>query len=577
MDKRKKEEIKYSKFSTKYKLNKDQLQKKIKFLNNAFSLFNEQIKLYESILKNLNSKKKIFIENENMKEKDYIYTIVKLIYENFELMMNSDCEMIKELVSNLSFLLESLKKENKKLDSELEFIYNVLKEEKIKLEKKKKAFYESIDNYETKLLEKIDDIIKQNPNQNLKELLYQDIESLNEPKTHYSDYRRSIAIVNKITMEFNNREKLILDTFDNIDNISNSVISNILKKFLENQSIKNDLSSKNIIKIKDFIIINNDNILNNKEKDNYLAVNKYSFDIIEFENFESKKINFLNIRTNSEFKKYVWVVELLNANIGNIYPNYSYDKENKRNAVRETITKLIENPDTNKISEEDKVIIFNSIKNNEDNQTLFLNILNRLRSIGSYKRNKEVVELIGNSLNIMLTSLSINKNYEMTKLCILLSQTFYYENDKKEKKYIFEYIKDNEWLRGEDFWRNFIDLLIWKELMKYQNTLKDNNINIFMKNKISNNISNKIEDILFCQLTPNVKNMIEFNIDKKIIVKIIKEFIHKYDYLKQDKIDSIYSLISDNIDEIKKLKEENQKELLSNSYNINKDKEEEKK
>ena len=113
--------------------------------------------------------------------------------------------------------------------------------------------------------------------------------------------------------------------------------------------------------------------------------------------------------------------------------------------------------------------------------------------------------------------------------------------------------------------------------MKYQNTLKDNNINIFMKNKISNNISNKIEDILFCQLTPNVKNMIEFNIDKKIIVKIIKEFIHKYDYLKQDKIDSIYSLISVNIDEIKKLKEENQKELLSNSYNINKDKEEEKK
>ena len=577
MEKRKKEEIKYSKFSTKYKLNKDQLQKKIKFLNNAFSLFNEQIKLYESILKNLNSKKKIFIENENMKEKDYIYTIVKLIYENFELMMNSDCEMIKELVSNLSFLLESLKKENKKLDSELEFIYNVLKEEKIKLEKKKKTFYESIDNYETKMLEKIDDIIKQNPNQNLKELLYQDIESLNEPKTHYSDYRRSIAIVNKITMEFNNREKLILDTFDNIDNISNSVISNILKKFLENQSIKNDLSSKNIIKIKDFIIINNDNILNNKEKDNYLTVNKYSFDLIEFENFESKKINFLNIRTNSEFKKYVWVVELLNANIGNIYPNYSYDKENKRNAVRETITKLIENPDTNNISEEDKVIIFNSIKNNEDNQTLFLNILNRLRSIGSYKRNKEVVELIGNSLNIMLTSLSINKNYEMTKLCILLSQTFYYENDKKEKKYIFEYIKDNEWLRGEDFWRNFIDLLIWKELMKYQNTLKDNNINIFMKNKISNNISNKIEDILFCQLTPNVKNMIEFNIDKKIIVKIIKEFIHKYDYLKQDKIDSIYSLISDNIDEIKKLKEENQKELLSNSYNINKDKEEEKK
>ena len=486
-------------------------------------------------------------------------------------MMNSDCEIIKELVANLSFLLDCIKKESKKLDSELEFIYGVLKEEKIKLEKQKNIFYDSIDNTETKLLDKIDDIIKKNPEQNLKEFLFQDIEILQEAKSHFTDYRRSIAIVNKVTMEFNNKEKLYLDSFDNIENNSNLVISNILKSFLENQSIKNDVCSQNIKKIKDFIILNNNNILNNKEKDNYLTVSKYSFDLMEFENFESKKINFLNIKTTNEYKKYAWVVELLNKTIGNIYPNYSFDNEKKRNEVREIITKIIENQDTNNISEEEKIIIFKALKNNEDNQTLFINILNRLRSIGSYKKNKEIIELIGNSINIMLTSISINKNYEMAKLCILLSQTFYYENDKKEKIYIFEFIKDNEWFHSEDFWRNFIDLLIWKELMKYQNNLKDNNINIFMKNNISKNLSNKIEDILFCQLTPSVRNMVEFNIDKKIIVKIIEEFIHKYDYLKQEKIDSIYNLISDNKEEIQKLKEENQKKLLFNSYNIKND------
>ena len=575
MEKIKKEEIKYNKFLTKFKLYKDELQKKNKFLNNAYSLFNEQLKLFESIIKNINSRSKIFIEGENVKEKnkDNIYTIVKFIYESFDIMMNCDCEIVKELVSNLSFLLDTIKKENRKFDSELEFIYGVLKEEKIKMEKQKKIFYESIDITEAKLLDKIGDIIKKNPGQNLKEL-FTDIEILKEPKNCYSNYRRSIAIVNKVTMEFNNKEKLILDSIDNIDNNSNLVISNILKKFLENQNIKNAISSKNIIKIKDLIIINNDNILNNKEKDNYLSVNKYSFDLMEFENFESKRINFLNIQTSNEFKKYAFIVELLNANIGIIYPNYSFDKENKRNEIRKTITKVIENSDNNKISAEDTYIIVNAIKNNEDNQTLFLNILNRLRSTGSYKKNKEIIELIGNSFNNMLNSISINKNYEMAKLCILFSQTFYYENEKKEKKYIFGYIKDNEWLHTEDFWRNFIDLLILKELMKYQNTLKDNNINIFMKNNISNNISNKIEDILFCQLTPSVKNMVEFNIDKKIIVKIVEEFIHKYDYLKQDKIDNIYSLISDNKDEIKNLKEENQKELLLDSYNIKKDKKE---
>ena len=571
MEKIKKEEIKYKKFTTKYKFYKDELQKKNKFLTTAFSLFNEQIKLFESITKNINSRKKIFMEYDSTKEKDYICAIVKLIYESFEIMMNSDCEIIKELVANLSFLLDCIKKESKKLDSELEFIYGVLKEEKIKLEKQKNIFYDSIDNTETKLLDKIDDIIKKNPEQNLKEFLFQDIEILQEAKSHFTDYRRSIAIVNKVTMEFNNKEKLYLDSFDNIENNSNLVISNILKSFLENQSIKNDVCSQNIKKIKDFIILNNNNILNNKEKDNYLTVSKYSFDLMEFENFESKKINFLNIKTTNEYKKYSWVVELLNKTIGNIYPNYSFDNEKKRNEVREIITKIIENQDTNNISEEEKIIIFKALKNNEDNQTLFINILNRLRSIGSYKKNKEIIELIGNSINIMLTSISINKNYEMAKLCILLSQTFYYENDKKEKIYIFEFIKDNEWFHSEDFWRNFIDLLIWKELMKYQNNLKDNNINIFMKNNISKNLSNKIEDILFCQLTPSVRNMVEFNIEKKIIVKIIEEFIHKYDYLKQEKIDSIYNLISDNKEEIQKLKEENQKKLLFNSYNIKND------
>ena len=90
---------------------------------------------------------------------------------------------------------------------------------------------------------------------------------------------------------------------------------------------------------------------------------------------------------------------------------------------------------------------------------LFINILNRLRIDGKYKINKEVNYLIGNALNIIFNSLFINKNYDIIKNSIILSQTFYYEDERKEKKYISELIKNNELLHNEDFWRNYIDLI----------------------------------------------------------------------------------------------------------------------
>ena len=56
-------------------------------------------------------------------------------------------------------------------------------------------------------------------------------------------------------------------------------------------------------------------------------------------------------------------------------------------------------------------------------------------------------------------------------------------------------------MHNEDFWRNYIDLMITNEFMRYQNNLQDKNINIFMKNNIPDNISNKLDELLFAQLT----------------------------------------------------------------------------
>ena len=562
-----KEDIKFQKFLSKYNTLNDDFQKKNRFLNNALPLFKSLFKQVDSIIKYMNIHTKFLLDKEVEKNKDNFYIIIKLIIETFQVMINLDFQIIKEILSNISTLTDCIKKEFKKNELEIQSIYNQMKEEIINLELQKKKFYDSMIDAESNLLNyKGSDkpILKKNSSSSSNESNDKN-EIIKEARLNFCLYKTSIISVNKIINQLNNREKHILDVFDNIDNNFNLVISNIIKQFYENQNIIYDLISRNIVKIKDIIIDNNNNIVNNKSKDNYLILSKYSFDLYEYQNFPSK-IDFLNINDDNEYIKCIKTVKLLNRTIGNIYPYFSIEKESKRSIFREKIKNLFYNLDY-KILEGDRNELFEMLKKNEENRILFINILNRLRINGKYKRTKEIINLIGDSMNIILNFIAINKDYDMTKNCIVLSQTFYYENEKKEKKYICEIIKDHEWLKNESFWRNYIDLLISKELMKYQNVIKDKNINIFMKNNIPENISKRIEEILFSQLIPSINNMVEFSIDKKIIIKITEEFIHKYDYLKQNKIDSIYNIISDNKEEIEKLKEEIKKGIISNQKN----------
>ena len=558
----KNEDIKYNKFISKYNQFQEEIQKTNQFLIQIQSFFNQQIKQIDSLTKKLNEQNKYLINEEKINNKDYIYVIIKLINETFESMMNLDKRIIMELLTNLTKLIDNIKKDNKKYDSELETIYNQIQEEKEKMGMQKKLFYDSTLEVEKNVLDKLDSLYKKKDYSN--EFL-NSLELSKEPKINYINYKNSIEKLNEKIKELNNKEKFFLEQKENIYNTLNEFTTNILNLFYENQYIKNNLLSKNRTIIKEMIISNNNSILKNKSKSNIL--NKYCLDLIEFETFPSS-IDFLNIENNKEFQISIYTIQLLKEKIGDIYPNFSIEKESKRNDLREKIKKLIY--DTNNvILEEDKNELFDILMDNEDNQRLFLNLLNRLRINGKYKRNKEIIYLIGNYLNHILNSLSINKNYDMAKTCIILSQTFFYENDKKEKLYSFEFIKDNKWIKKEEFWRNYIDLIIIKEFMKFQKNLKDININIFMNNNISNKMAKKIEELLFAQLVPCINTMLEFKIDKKIIISLVEEFTHKYNYLKQTNLNTIYNLISNNKIEIKKIKDKNKKKQSSDNINDN--------
>ena len=554
-------EHKYQKFFSKYNKFINNLNKNTSILTQIYSLYDELVKITDFFIKEIKDKTDIIFPKENQIKDDYFYSTIKLINGSLEKSMSDNKNLLNDILSNLNTLLKESKIENKN-QVELELLLKSIEEDKEKLEIKKKLFHESSEKVESNVLKKLFDASKKNEQFN--EVLESN-DLFKELKINYINYNTSLENVNKLIEDCNNKQKLILDIYDDFDSKYYVFVNNMLNMFYVDQFTRNNLLSNIIREIKEMIILNNKNYLNkNKMKNISTICHKHFFDLLKFENFESK-INFLNVQNNDEFNRFIYTIELFRKNIGDIYPGISIEKEKERNKVREKIFKLIKQTNNN-ISEEDKNELYKLLKEDEYYQKLFLSILNRVRADCKFMKDKEIINIIGNVLNIIIDTSGTKKDYDSFKLCIILSQTFYYEDDKKKRAYILDLIKKNSWFHNADFWRNYIDLQIIKEFFKYQDINKEKNLNIFMKCNVSGHMAKNVAEILFSQLMPHITNMVELNVDKKLIVRICEEFINKYNYLDQNNIDILYSVICQDKEEINSLREEAKREI-SLKYN----------
>ena len=222
-----------------------------------------------------------------------------------------------------------------------------------------------------------------------------------------------------------------------------------------------------------------------------------------------------------------------------------------------------------KFSEQDKLLELLKEKKFRD---FFLINLSNQRTKGRYTRNKEIIDNLKEILNLILDIAEKEKDYEAGKNCIILGQTFYYEdkNDNNKKVYLFEFIQDNLWLKSINFWNGIIDLMTQKEIEKNNKINKDNvEIDEKEKKKIISNVG-------FSQLLSYANNMKEFNMDKNIIKHVVDKFAVKYE-IEKSLVDAIYANtgITGEIDmnaynpEEDKLEEENKNEEKKEEENKN--------
>ena len=361
---------------------------------------------------------------------------------------------------------------------------------------------------------------------------------VNECVKPFKTYFDSVQKVNEIREESIEKQRLLLIKYQNIEEeIGNANISTSKIILLTLENINKEIVEKSIEEFNNI----SKNINVNKDMQQFISENKGNEkpeEEILFINFKST-INFNESENNQTYEIYKQTIEFIKAVVENEYPNYDEELEKEKNNLREILYKLFSNYEQ-EIAEK----IMEYINNTKMHQ-YFLILLSKLRTNNRYQQKKEMIEFLGNILNIILDESEKTNNIINSKNCIILSQTFYYIQNE-EKYYLLDKIINHKWFTKKNYWINFADILIEPEIDK----LLERNPEITkedIKNnyeKIDSNFKKKINEILFSQLLSIVNNMNEFKLSIENAVEITEKILNKYNYLSDEEKNNLFSMIS---------------------------------
>ena len=196
----------------------------------------------------------------------------------------------------------------------------------------------------------------------------------------------------------------------------------------------------------------------------------------------------------------------------------------------------IDNKEINDLSEKNnnelKYVHENDIQqlykllNNHHNRAVCLQTISHFRTSGKFCIPPKVFDIIGKCLLIIIDNVIKDEDYKMAKTAMILSQTYFKMDDKNEKYYLQNVIKDHKLFSNNEFWEKTLDNSLKNEINRVKNIKKESEF----KNEINIEDENieKYNDIAFGQIVSLVNSMIDFDINIEIIKKIIEPKIEEY-------------------------------------------------
>ena len=298
---------------------------------------------------------------------------------------------------------------------------------------------------------------------------------------------------------------------------------NIEKKFIkENYKVRviSDNNYENKIKYESKQIINDlskefgiDNLF---EEVSIIPTDEDIFNIVKifFETFKFVDKSVYNLKVEEDKINFKNLLKKI------FYFYYGKKKDNEMPKMKPIIDEDIETI-TTKLKTKDYILIF-------------LQELNQFRT-KIFELPQKEYEIISKYLNIVgnfILEVNEKDNY-MTSLFIILPQTFYTIKNGK-KNYLTNELKRHKIFQNKEFWKEYIINVIEIEFKKIKS--KSDNKNQIMINK-------NMDNAAFLNILPFCKNMMEFGMDKKILLEIIDYLYNQYNISEQNKkiIDELIS------------------------------------
>ena len=520
-------------------------------MGNILEIFTKLQIVLRDFTKNINNvivKDYLLFPEQNSTQNEaleYIKFILTIVTTQF----NVEIELIKnKIIDPLRIKKEENIKKEKELYMELKKFNIKYNESLTNIQKAKEKYYQSANVAEmsTKSAKELifrklnNDVDKEQ--QNLSNLLEQkSIEALNEAKKNDEKYKELVKEGNIIREKDIQKQYDLLDFYEKTENTDFQFYKSLILDYLCHLKTENSIIKGNLMQMEEKI---NEMNLN---KDIQLLIKKYSSNkkpdkLIHYQLYKPKFEQKQCFKDDS-YKLYYDTIVTLKKYI-DICPEFDIKKESIKEELRE-LCKVLFSLNINYDETVNKKIL--DILKDESMHDFFLVILSKQRTNGRYCRSKKLILDLGIILNLIINISQKSLNYMPVKTCIILSQTFYYEenneeNNKSDKVYLYHYIKNNLWLKTPDFWRDIINFMIVSELKK----LAENNQEKVQKTSLDN--------IVFSQLLAYGASMKDFKIEQRIILKIIDEIVKKYEISKEFS-EMIYNSIG-NKEFVEKLRKE---------------------
>ena len=341
-------------------------------------------------------------------------------------------------------------------------------------------------------------------------------EKIDELKQYRKIYKKSLDDINNTKRTYISKINEICNEIQEFNIIENNILFNIFKTFNENLV--------NLLKDVDkycSLYENNQKIiqdLNLEFSNNLIFDNKININY-QFEEYSPKFSDIHNKKDLSVIQKMHKLIGFEFDKINNNGDEYLNHKE-KDNVLFIILMEKFTGAETT-LTEKEKYLLKN-LFNQEKYIDEFINKLNVIRINKKLFYNKEKFDILFELFEVIFSKVSFSdeKNHELAKLLMILSETFYYKDDKK-KIFLNSMLKLPPQLKDIKFWIRYIEIEIDNENKKI----------ISNKNKNKNKKSAKFEYIV---LLSNLTHLREYLADKAKMKEIIDYFKDKYKFSVDD-------------------------------------------